>query len=145
MTEETGAGGNLGAHAETIIDNSSAILWYHPRERIVHHQFRRFIYGDEFRAVLEKGLEVFRTRGATKWLSDDRANGPIRPADGEWALEDWAPRVLAAGWKYWAVVLPKRTLGQMNMKRWVDTYTQQGVTARTFTDPGQAMTWLKSV
>jgi hypothetical protein len=145
MTEATNRREKMVPHSETIIDNPAAILWYHPRERIVHHEFRRFIYGEEFRDVLEKGLEVFRTRGANKWLSDDRANGPIRPADGQWALEDWAPRVLAAGWRYWAVVLPTRTLGEMNMKRWVDTYAKQGVVARAFTDPDEAMSWLKSV
>ena len=145
VTEVTSLCAKMAAYAETIIDSPSVILRYHPNERIVHHEFRRFIYGAEFREVLEKGLEVFRTRGAAKWLSDDRANGPIRPADGQWALEDWAPRVLAAGWKHWAVVMPTRTLGQMNMKRWVDTYAKLGVIARAFKDPDEAMTWLTSV
>jgi hypothetical protein len=126
-----------------LIDTPSAILRYHKRTRIVHHELRQFIYGDAFRAVLDKGLEAFQKYGAKKWLSDDRGNGPLKPADADWALNDWAPRVMAAGWKVWAVVMPEKVLGQMNMKRWIETYAAQGVKVEAFTDPAEAMTWLE--
>lgn len=129
---------------QTIIHNEAVLLCYHPRQKIVHHEFHRFVHGAQFREVLEKGLDVFRTRGACKWLSDDRGNGPIKPADGEWALNDWSPRVVAAGWKYWAVILPEKVLGQMNMRRWIETYAKLGVTARVFADADEAMRWLEN-
>jgi hypothetical protein len=129
---------------EILIETPAVVLRYHPRTKIVHHELRQFVHGETFRGVLEKGLEIFRKRGAKKWLSDDRGNGPLKPADGDWALNDWAPRVMAAGWKAWAVVMPEKVLGQMNMKRWIDTYAAQGVTVQAFTDPDEAMTWLES-
>jgi hypothetical protein len=128
---------------ETILDNEAALLRYYSDTKIVHHEFRRFLHGEPFREVLEKGLEIFRARGACKWLSDDRRNGPITTADGEWALQSWSPRVFAAGWKYWAVVLPEKVLGQMNMKRWMSTYEKNGVTARVFSDAVEARRWLE--
>jgi hypothetical protein len=130
------------AQSQTIIDTASVVLRYHPHTKIVHHELKRFVYGQEFRDVLEKGLQTFIAHGAVKWLSDDRGNGPLTPADSEWALTDWAPRVIAAGWKYWAVVMPEKVLGQMNMRRWIATYAEKGVTAQAFTDPREAMTWL---
>jgi hypothetical protein len=27
----------------------------------------------------------------------------------------WQPKILKAGWKYWAIVLPEQALGQMRM------------------------------
>jgi hypothetical protein len=130
--------------AIVIIDTEAVSLCYYPRTKIVHHEIRRFVHGQEFRDILEKGLEVFARHLATKWLSDDRGNGPLKPADGEWALNDWGPRVTRAGWKHWAVVMPEKVLGQMNMKRWIDNYAAKGVTVRAFTDPDEAMTWLES-
>ena len=44
----------------TILETEYATLWYHPDTKIVHHQFHKFIYGQQFRDVLEKGLEVFQ-------------------------------------------------------------------------------------
>lgn len=128
---------------ETIIDTEAVTLFYHPEKRIVHHQIRRFLHGDEFRNLLEQGLEVLRKRGATKWLSDNRGNGPVKPSDAEWALNDWAPRVMAAGWRYWAIVMPEKILGEMNMRRWMERYAAMGLTSEAFTDPEEAMTWLQ--
>jgi hypothetical protein len=130
---------------EVLIDTPAATLRYHTRTKIVHHELRQFVHGEAFRNVLEEGLQAFRKYGATKWLSDDRGNGPLKPADADWALNDWAPRVMAAGWKAWAVVMPEKVLGQMNMRRWIETYAAQGVTARAFSDPDAAMTWLEGV
>jgi hypothetical protein len=128
---------------KVIIENATISLYYYPATKIVHHEFRRFTQGENFRSVLEQGLEIFKTHNACKWLSDDRGNTAITPADAEWALTNWAPRVIAAGWKYWAVVLPENTIGQMNMRRWLKTYADRGVTAEVFSNPRQALLWLE--
>jgi hypothetical protein len=129
--------------ARVLIDTEAASLRYYPATRIIHHELRRFVHGDDFRRILEEGLRVFIEHSACKWLSDDRGNGALKPADADWALNDWGPRVIAAGWKYWAVVLPEKVIGQMNMRRWIDTYASLGVTAMAFTNPRRAMTWLE--
>jgi hypothetical protein len=142
---EGGLGKNLRADVEEVVlETEFARLSYDARYKIVHHELRSFVHGHALREVLEAGLDLFRARGARKWLSDDRRNGPITTADGEWALHDWAPRVIAAGWKYWAVVLPEKVLGQMNMRRWIETYSKLGVVAQAFTDLEEARAWLRA-
>ena len=128
----------------TVLDTDYATLWYYPEQKIVHHVFRKFIYGQEFRQVLEKGLEIFKQHGAQKWLSDDRNNSALPKEDGEWGVNDWSPRVVAAGWKYWAIVMPDKIAGQMNMQRFIDTYAKLGVTIQIFDDPDEALDWLKA-
>lgn len=131
--------------AITILDTDYATLWYHPEHKIVHHIFHRFIYGDKFREVLEKGLEVFQQQGANKWLSDDRHNSALPKADSEWGLNDWNPRVFAAGWKYWAVVMPDKVAGQTNLDWLMRENIKHGLTIKAFEDPDEAMAWLQSV
>jgi hypothetical protein len=125
-----------------LLDTDAAVLRYHVKTKIVHHEFRRFVYGDELRDVL---LEIFKKHGACKWLSDDRHNGPLKPSDEQWALGYWFPRVKAAGWKYWAVVMPEKVLGQMNMNRWIATYAPHGIQAQAFGDPAAALAWLEAL
>ena len=126
-----------------VLENEFVHLWYHPAERIVHHQFRKFIWGDQFREVLNEGLRVFEREGATKWLSDDRENSARSPKTTPTGpMGDWFPRVAKAGWKHWAIVLPQNVIGQMNMARIISTYSTRGVTARVFDDPGAALDWL---
>ena len=128
---------------ETVLETDAVLLRYYVAEKIVHHELRRFVHGAELRQVLLKGLELFKERGAYKWLSDDRGNGPLKPADEQWARTEWFPRVKAAGWKYWAVVLPEKVLGQMNMKRWIELYAAEGIEAQAFLDPDEALTWIR--
>ncbi len=100
----------------TILDNESASLWYYPESGIVHHYIKKYTFGQRFRDLLDLGYEQFVKYGAKKWLSDDHNNNALTPADEKWSRTDWFPRVRAAGWKYWAIVLPVKVLGQMNMQ-----------------------------
>ncbi len=127
-----------------ILENEQATLWYHPDKKIVHHQFHQFIYGQAFRDVLTRGAEIFEQYGAQKWLSDDTGNSALTKEDSDWALNEWQPRIMAAGWKYWAIVMPEKIIGQMNMKRWAKTYGEKGITVEMFSDPDAAMRWLES-
>jgi hypothetical protein len=124
-----------------VLENEFVCLWYHPEERIVHHQFRKFIWGEQFREALNEGLRVFEHEGATKWLSDDRENSALSKDDTEWSMSDWFPRVAKAGWKHWAIVLPQNVIGQMNMTRISAAYSARGVTVRVFDEPGAALDW----
>jgi hypothetical protein len=128
----------------TILDTEYATLWYYPEPKIVHHMFRKFIYGQEFRQVLEKGLEIFLQHGAQKWLSDDRNNSALPTADSEWGINEWSPKVVSAGWKYWAIVMPDKVVGQMNMQRFIEIYAKQGVAVQIFDDPDEALKWLEA-
>jgi hypothetical protein len=128
----------------TLIDTDYATLWYDTEKKIVHHKFHKYIYGPEFRNVLEKGLEVFKEKGAQKWLSDDRNNSALPAEDGAWGQQDWTPRMLEAGWKYWAIVLPQKVIGQMNMQRFIEDNAGLGLTMQAFTDPDEALKWLES-
>lgn len=126
----------------TLLENDYATLVYHSESGIVHHEFRKFIYGDALHEILEVGLTAFQQYGASKWLSDDRKNSAVPQADLEWALEYWVMPMIKAGWKHWAVVLPDRAVGRAAMKRIVDALSEYGLTIEVFEDPDEAMNWL---
>ena len=129
----------------TIMDSDAATLWFHPEAGIVHHRFKRRVGGEELKRVFEGGLELFVSHGARKWLSDDRANCALAAADAVWARDDWAPRAAAAGWDYWAIVLPKNVVGTMDMRTHIDHGLSLGVDVQVFTDPLLALAWLESI
>jgi hypothetical protein len=141
--ETTQSGRESWPTAETILVTDGFVLRYHPLTKIVHHEFRRYVHGEEFHELLEQGLILLKRHGATKWLSDDRNNGALKPVDAQWSTEEWSPRAMAAGWKYWAVVLPKKVFGQTNMRRFVEGSAEVGRIAQAFELPSAAMSWLR--
>lgn len=127
----------------TILENEHVTLLYHPETKIVHHTFHKTVRGQIFRDTLNAGLEVFQQYGVHKWLSDDRSNTALPDDDTEWAKTVWFPKVLAAGWQYWALVWPASTMAVVNLQEFVDTYRPFGLRVMVFKDPQKAMYWLE--
>lgn len=129
----------------TVLDNASATLWYHADRKIIHHRMHKFVYGEDLRALLMAGTELVRKHGAAKWLSDDSCSPVVSRQDEEWANTVFVPAAIAAGWKYWAIVPPKKVLGQIGMERLSKELAAKGLEVRIFEDADQAMAWLEKL
>ncbi len=125
-----------------IIDNENATLRYYPGSKIVHHTFHQPTTGESFREIVNTGVELLRKNHASKWLSDDRKNGPLTADDTEWGKVNWFPQALEAGWKYWALVVPPDIKARLNLKEFVEAFSLQGVRIMVFTTPEEGLAWL---
>ena len=112
---------------------------------MVHHTIKGKLSSEEFRDLLTKGAECLEKNKATKWLSDDRKNGPISPEDSTWGEVVWGTRVLKAGFKFWAIVVPVNAVGSLQMRRFANTYRDRHVTVEIFSDLQKALSWLESM
>ena len=129
----------------TIIDNQHARLIYDDEKRIVHHQFHSTLDSETLRAVLQNGIDMLKKHKAVKWLSDNRAIGPHSEEDTRWINEYWLPTAVAAGWKYWALVVPDDFMGRINMAEFINSFHERGVRIMVFTKLDEAQHWLENV
>jgi hypothetical protein len=129
---------------ETIVEALTLTLWYYPQEKILHHECKKYPGVDALESMLQRGLDVMRTRGASKWLSDDRLGGALPKSHHEWGQNVWARNAAAAGWRYWALLPPAGVLASANVHRLAEAYAALNITVKTFRDPKAAMEWLLS-
>jgi len=132
----------LNVNKEVLIDNDYATLWYYPDTKIIHHKLKKFIYGEHLINLLTTGAEYFEKKGCKKWLSDDRNSSALRKADIEWGETYWKQRIMKAGWKYWAIIMPNLEVGKLSMKSLIKEYSELGVTVELFNDVESAFKWL---
>ncbi len=125
-----------------IINEDYMSLWFHPDLKIVHHKIKKPLPAGEFKRLLTTGADCLENNRCTKWLSDDSDVVAIAKEDNKWGDENWAPRVIKAGFKYWAVVMPKSALGSLMLKRFVNEYRDRGVTVEAFDSVDAAVKWL---
>ncbi len=125
-----------------VLENEYIMVKCYPNEGILHHEFHQYAFGDVFREIMMAELEAFETNRCTKWLSDDRKFSAVLPEDKKWGDEVWRPRILEAGWKYWAMVLPEKITGQMNIQKMLNEYEELGVTTGVHSAPEDALSWL---
>ncbi len=130
---------------ETIATTEFGAMYYYPETGIIHHILQRYEYGEPFRSFLSKGTDVVKERGATKWLSDDRSYATLTKEDIAWGRDVFGPNTVKAGWRYWAIALPKTVIGKMAMEHVIKMYSEIGLTVQVFDDPDEGMRWLESV
>jgi hypothetical protein len=129
----------------SIIDNQFAALMYESEFKIVRHAFRDPVSSEAFRAVLRGGITLLQQHEACKWLSDNSLFEGPAPDDAKWAITEWFPQARAAGWKFWAMVVPEKLLPRFTMKEFTDAYTTQGLRVMVFTQFDEAFKWLKRI
>ncbi len=127
-----------------IFKNEQISVYYLLEEKIIYHVMHGQVEGQPFRDALLAATDVLMKNKASKWLSDDRLNPALKQADQKWILEVWQPKVLKAGWKYWAIILPEDAVGKLRMSVMATQYAKLGVKVNAFSSPEEGLTWLKS-
>lgn len=127
-----------------IVDNEFITLNYLPDDGIIHHTIHQPIGGQPLRDALNAGTDALAKYGATKWLSDDRKNGPLSPEDTRWGFESWNRRTVDAGLKFWAIVVPEDLAAAGTLMPVIDELFEMGVTMMVFTNLADALEWLKA-
>jgi hypothetical protein len=117
-------------------------VWHYPTPGVIHHQVHAPCADQIFREALTAGTDAMMLRHADRWLSDDRANGPLTADDEDWATKVWFPRTQLAGWRYWAMVMPTQVLGQLDVMHYVELYRAQGIVTKVFDQPDEAFAWI---
>lgn len=130
---------------EIVFESEQMNVWCYPQLRIVSHQMLKPCHGRPFRDALRAGTAALQRHGAIGWLSDDRLNGPLPDDDEVWGNNIWFPATKAAGWQYWAMVLPDKAVGKLNVKRLIEGVRKRGIESQMFTDPGPALDWLRQM
>ena len=100
--------------------------------------------GPELQILFNAGYEKVMKEEGVKWLSDNRRVRPYADEDVQWINENWLPRMLKIGWKYWGHVEPVTALGSINMKNF-DFYKDRGLIVETFKSLEDGIAWLQSV
>jgi hypothetical protein len=127
---------------EVIRDNEWITVWYHPEIKVIHHRVHKAIRGEAFRSALLAGTATLMKHGAKKWLSDDRFVFLLPQEDEEWARNEWFPRTLKAGWRYWAIAKSEKAVVDLFLRRLAATYSAAGVQTELFSTPEAGMDWL---
>ena len=131
--------------AETeLINNEHMALWYDPVSKFVHHKIKKSLPKGAFEELLSTGAGYLEKYRMKKWLSDDSNVVAITKDDSEYGDKIWAPRVIKAGFQYWAVVMPTSAMGTLQLNRFVKEYRERGVTVEVFDSVDAAKAWLNS-
>ena len=97
----------------------------------------------EFAELLEAEIAALRKHRCARILADCRRQKVLNPVDQDRANKEWLPRALAAGLKFFAVVVPTSVLADVNLKASLDKVPATALKVAYFATPEEARAWLK--
>jgi hypothetical protein len=96
----------------------------------------------EFSELLEAEITALRKHHGTRILADCRRQRVLNPAEQDRANTVWLPRALAAGLKWFAVVVPSSALAEANLKERLGEVRAGALEVAYFATPEEAREWL---
>jgi hypothetical protein len=125
-----------------LFNNDYITVQYVPAKRFIYHTVHKPVSGAIFRSALMAGTDGLIRYKAYKWLSDDRKNGQISREDVEWGIEVWNAQTIAAGWRYWAVLVPPAIANAASLMPVIEALYELGLNTKVFTELESAIAWL---
>ena len=125
-----------------IFDNNSMAIFYYTDKKILVQETLKFATSEERREALGEGLKIIERDRVTKWLTNNKSGSAIPQEDIDWGINEWFPRAIKAGLKYWAVILPEKAVGKLSGKKMVEALIARGITVKTFQTEEDAVNWL---
>lgn len=129
---------------EILFSTPFITVEYQPEKQLIYHTIHKPIGGEAqmLKDALNAGAAGLEKYGVCKWLSDDRKNDPLPEGLVEWGATDWNPRVIGAGWKYWANVVPTEIAAAGALMPVINNLHKEGLRMRVFTTVEDAYKWL---
>lgn len=131
---------------KVVLHDSALIkIEYLPEKKLIYHITNRPVTDadvPEWKIALNKGSQTLRDQKISKWLSDDRNNGPIPQAIIDWGATDFTSRTIDNGWKYWANVVPKDLIAAGTYVPLIQQFYDMGLRMQVFSSSDEALEWL---
>jgi hypothetical protein len=127
-----------------VYDSEYITIEYWPDKRLIYHTVLQPLstHVDVFKEALNAGTDALQKYKICKWLSDDRKNDTLTQEGTQWSFNEWQPRTLKAGWKYWAMVVPQSLAAAGTLMPVIDVLFELGLRMMVFTTAEQAIAWL---
>lgn len=113
-----------------------------PSPQVRAHGVEGFARSDEFRAALMRALDAIKDQHAVAYLSDTCKVKVVVHKEQNWANEVWAPLVVAAGLKRFALMKAESGLGKLTVEDVISLVDNWGLLMRGFDSEFEAKIWL---
>jgi hypothetical protein len=132
-----------GASSEAFFNRPGiAVVSWEEASKAVLVEWQGWANPEEFAAILDSGAATLIAHRSKLWLADCRGMKAIQQSDQDWLDKHWFPRVLAAGLRRMAMVIPKSGLAAMNLKDIISKVPDTNLEVAYFATVAEARRWL---
>ena len=132
---------SLGADVYYNVPGVAVVKW-DPTLKAAHIEWQGWADTTEYAAANDAIIGALSDRHGSRALGDCRLLKVIKQSDQDWSVRDWFPRVLAAGLRRMALVIPTSGLAGMNVKDILSQVPGTKLEIAHFSTIEEARAWL---
>jgi hypothetical protein len=133
-------------HLHLVYEDEILKLYWDTKARYHIAEWHGAVKGDKLRTAAYACVNASRTRPSARWLADMTTHSQPDPADQQWLVDDFYPRICRNGVRYVSFVVPEKTLLQISLRRMSKAFGDKGSIEFMYhpTRP-EAAAWLASL
>lgn len=131
---------------EYFFSNYACEIYYNTELKAVETKWSGvFIQKEEFRATLDKIIELISLKKTPVVIADAREMRVISTEDQKWIVDSWYPRAVAAGFRFEALIVSQYSFNERSIKKIVNFYDETKITTSYFYTFDKAAEWIKEI
>jgi SpoIIAA-like len=119
----------------------ATVRWDEPTKTVVV-EWDGWANSAEFKGLLDAEVKALHDHAGSRLLADCRRQRVLNPADQDRANEEWVPRVVEAGLKRFAVVLPESDMAATHLRDRLGKVPKTVMQVDYFSSVEEAREWL---
>ncbi|MCP4135628.1 MAG: hypothetical protein GY754_31965 [bacterium] len=128
-----------------LLETEYIIAQWDDDSSTLEYEWKKFAPSKHYRDALEKILKFTKEKNGSKILADLRKMGTVFINDQKWTEEDWLPRMVTAGVKYFSLVLPMDVISKMAFDEMIESVKVENFELFITDSPEKAKEWLRQV
>jgi hypothetical protein len=118
------------------------IIEYDEKLSCLSQHWKGYAKSDQFRAGIEKSIELFKLKRATALISNTKELAIVSNEDTHWAATYATPKMISYGLTYVAFIVPTNVFTQVSVDSFKNK-TEDKVQFQYFTDLVKAKEWIR--
>ncbi len=129
----------------TYYQDKVVTITYDEEQQLGKAVWLGFLTSKEFRAAIEKCLDLMETHKPLRWLGDNRKLRAIRKSDQDWFAEHVFPRLAASSLRRNASIVSEDMFNRMAVEQLIKRADDLGdMVLKDFDTEEEALAWLSS-
>jgi hypothetical protein len=108
-------------------------------------EWKGFAFGKEFETIMLGGIDLMAQHKGSKLLMDARSGSAIKQEDQDWIKDVFVDHAYGAGLRYFAMVLPEKTVAKMSLSRTAASIGGYPYELVDFAGMDEAVRWLSGL
>ena len=127
---------------QLVYQDAAAFITIEKRTNTVIVSWKNSPINNEFKDVLNAGLEIVKEHKIKKWIGDCTYLGAVGQEDQQWSNNEWFPQIISLGVAKMGVIVSDDVFNQLSVEDIMNKVEGADLVSKYFSNVDDAVDWM---